>query len=108
MNHIYFFKVKERVNGIHNVVKHYFQLNGHNYEINENNLKMLKDNLKYPFFIETYALSRAEIGRIIRYFKEDDIKVDIQETYKKNDEYLRFEISFSPILDIKKTDERKR
>ena len=106
MNHIYFYKIKEKVNR-HSVTKYYFQLNGHDYEINSNNLMMLKDNLRYPFFIETYALSRAEVERLIRFFKEDDMIINVQKAYKKNDEYLRFEVSFSPNLNIKTSDKRK-
>ena len=34
--------------------------------------------------------------------KEDNMIVNMRQTYKKNDEYYRFEISFNPILDITK------
>lgn len=102
MNKIYFFKVKEIVQGRYSVVRHYFKINGINYEINEDNINMLKENLEVPFFVETYALSRAEIGRIIMLLKEDNMIVNMRQTYKKNDEYYRFEISFNPILDITK------
>ena len=94
MNKIYFFKVKEIVKGRYSVVRHYFRINGTNYEINEDNINMLKDNLEVPFFVETYALSRAEIGRIIMLLKEDNMIVNMRQTYKKNNEYYRFERAF--------------
>ncbi len=102
MDKILFFKVKEFVRGRYSVVSHYFRLNGVNYLVNRENIEMLKESLEVPFFIETYALSRAEVGRIIYLLKEDNMIVNERQTYKKNDKYLRFEVSFNPILDIRK------
>ena len=102
MNTVLFFKVKEIIKGRYNVVNHYFRFKGINYLINNENLDMLKDNLEVPFIVEAYALSRAEIGRIIHLLKEDNMMININLIPKDGDQYYRYEISFKPLLDIKK------
>ena len=90
---LFFFKVREQIVN-YNVTSVYFRYNSKLYKCNKDNLKFLKDMLILPYKVETYALSRANVGSIIRYLRDDNTKFMYSEITRSNDKYLRFEILF--------------
>ena len=91
---IFFFKARVKNTYLY-TTGYFFKYNNKLYIVNRNNLKKLKNELTLPFNVETYALSRANIGSIIRILKDDDTIISYKVIRVDNDKYLRYLINFN-------------
>lgn len=74
-------------------------------EINNDTIKFLKENITFPIKMQCVGLSRAQIGKIVGYLKNNEINVFFRKIEpKKNNNgelLLSYEILFINKRDIK-------
>lgn len=73
---------------------YYYQFNDKQYEINAITINKLKERLDIPFKVGFYALSRAQIGKIIGMLLDKTLEVQLKQINNQSDNILRYEASF--------------
>ena len=74
---------------------YYYNFNGEMYEINAITINKLKEKLNEPFKVQFYAMSRAQIEKVVADLLDNTMDVTIKKINSEKDNILRFEATFT-------------
>lgn len=81
---------------------YYFRYNGKIFKLNRVNVILLKEELSLPFKISFFAMSRAQIGRVISDLLNEETDVKLKRIKSEKCSILKYEVVFYQMKNNKK------
>lgn len=81
---------------------YYYKYNGKIYKLNMININNLKENLITPYKIVFYAMSKAQIGRVIVDLLDESTDVKLKRINSEKENFIKYEAIFSQEKNNKK------